>query len=385
MISYAQNFEDVMLWRVFRDQGSGFYVDVGAQDPVTDSISKIFYDRGWSGINLEPVEIYHGKLVQSRKRDINLRAGAGRQAGHLAFFNVRDTGLSTTDAEAAALYRSRGHQVDEQIIEIVTLDDVLSQHGVTEVDFLKIDTEGSELDVLLGLSLIRIRPKILVVEVSVEGRMSPSLAAIDSYLAERRYQRAYCDGLNNFYVAEEHQSLSQHLLVPANVTDGFTPYPLHEARHAWKSLEKALKHHLKLIKQRDKLISTQQQQIQDTINHHVGLLQHRDHVVQQQHDAILHYQAHIGALDAQLGALNQRCHEIEQSWSWRGTAPLRALASGIRQHAGQFAQALASRRPFANHKSPPPVSTPLEESSSPPDAAEHARWMAKRLFPPKSP
>ena len=54
MISYAQNQEDVLLRREFPDCTNGFYIDVGANDPVWDSVTKHFYDRGWHGINIEP-------------------------------------------------------------------------------------------------------------------------------------------------------------------------------------------------------------------------------------------------------------------------------------------------------------------------------------------
>lgn len=72
MISYSQNFEDVILNRFFKNTNIGFYVDVGAHDPIIDSVTKHFYDKGWSGINIEPVNLAFKKLQAERKRDINL-------------------------------------------------------------------------------------------------------------------------------------------------------------------------------------------------------------------------------------------------------------------------------------------------------------------------
>ena len=54
MISYAQNFEDVILWRALRDVPNGFYIDIGAGHPVADSVTMHFYEHGWRGINVEP-------------------------------------------------------------------------------------------------------------------------------------------------------------------------------------------------------------------------------------------------------------------------------------------------------------------------------------------
>ncbi len=65
MISYAQNQEDVLLNRVFQGLSDGFYIDVGANDPVVDSVTKLFYDRGWTGINVEPDENCWRRLERS--------------------------------------------------------------------------------------------------------------------------------------------------------------------------------------------------------------------------------------------------------------------------------------------------------------------------------
>ena len=68
-VSYAQNCEDVLLHRAFGKQETGFYVDVGASDPVDGSTTKAFYDRGWSGIDVEPGAVF-AELVAARPRDI---------------------------------------------------------------------------------------------------------------------------------------------------------------------------------------------------------------------------------------------------------------------------------------------------------------------------
>ena len=54
IISYAQNFEDVLLWRALKQVRNGFYIDIGAQHPEHDSVSKLFYDHGWRGVHVEP-------------------------------------------------------------------------------------------------------------------------------------------------------------------------------------------------------------------------------------------------------------------------------------------------------------------------------------------
>src|SRR2546422_7104389 len=74
--SYSQNAEDVRLWRVLQDLDDGFYVDVGAGHPNLDSVTQLFYERGWSGINIEPGPHY-ADLAENRPRDVNLRVAVG--------------------------------------------------------------------------------------------------------------------------------------------------------------------------------------------------------------------------------------------------------------------------------------------------------------------
>ena len=94
-ISYAQNFEDVILERFFKDKNDGFYVDVGAQDPLYFSLTKHFYDKGWRGINIEPVKYYFNLLEEVRSRDINLNVVVANHNGDVKFFEIPKTGISS--------------------------------------------------------------------------------------------------------------------------------------------------------------------------------------------------------------------------------------------------------------------------------------------------
>src|SRR5665213_2456142 len=99
LISYAQNFEDVMLWRALRHVENGFYIDVGAQDPVLSSTSLAFYERGWRGVNIEPVAAYADLLRAQRPDEEVLQTAVGKSSNQLlTFYEIPDTGLSTANA-----------------------------------------------------------------------------------------------------------------------------------------------------------------------------------------------------------------------------------------------------------------------------------------------
>lgn len=89
-ISYAQNREDIILSGFFDINKKGFYVDIGAFHPEEDSVTKIFYDKGWQGINIEPNPRLYRLFEKSRKEDINLNIGISDKEGELLFREYPD-------------------------------------------------------------------------------------------------------------------------------------------------------------------------------------------------------------------------------------------------------------------------------------------------------
>jgi FkbM family methyltransferase len=232
IVSYAQNFEDVMLARCFPGP-RGFYVDVGANDPDIDNVSRTFYERGWSGINIEPLASNFARLKKRRTRDLNLHLAAGDHDGSITFFEIgKWHGYSTTDAAIAAQHKKDGLKVVEHKTPVRRLAAVLDEHarGKT-IDFLSVDVEGTELAVLAGADLDRHRPKIILAEsrmpvtVNMVERFFEVPDRADEYakfLAPFRYRLVYRDGLNAFFAAEEQADLARHFAFPPGIADRLT-------------------------------------------------------------------------------------------------------------------------------------------------------------------
>ncbi len=220
MISYAQNFEDVTLWRALRDVTDGRYVDVGTLHPEIDSVTKWFYDQGWSGINMEPVPEMFAVIEAARPRDINIQAAAGAAAGVAEMAVVHDSmGLSSLDISAVSANVNFPYNLVE--VEIQPLRDVLEPFAGQDIHFLKIDAEGTEHDVLLGMDFSRFRPWVVVVEATEPLSQTVTAEKWEDLLLGANYQHAYFDGLNEFYVAAEKSELAAKLAVPPNVFDNF--------------------------------------------------------------------------------------------------------------------------------------------------------------------
>jgi FkbM family methyltransferase len=260
-ISYAQNGEDVILWRALQHVENGFYIDVGAWDPLDDSVTHAFYERGWSGINIEPSREYYERCVQQRSRDINLNVALGAVPGVVRFMNVNETGLSSTVEASAAAAAARGWAVQSRDVPALTLKDVCASFSPPEIHFLKIDVEGGELAVLQGADFNRFRPWIVVVEATLPNSRERSDSEWEPILLQAGYHRVLFDGLNLYFVAEEHQELAQHLTSGACTLDNFRSINAVRSEERASQLEAQLAERQAALEQ----MRTQLEQAQDRL------------------------------------------------------------------------------------------------------------------------
>ena len=225
-VSHASNFEDVIVTRVFPGD-SGFYVDVGGNDPVWGSVTWQLYQRGWSGIVVEPIERLYKNFLSQRPRDISLCIALADTEGtqSLYVFEKR-LGLSTTVAAIAEQHkRDFGEEPSKITVPLRTLASLLDQYAPGRpIDLLKIDAEGAEAAVLRGAAFHRHRPKLIIIEAMEPMRQEDASTEASTILEENDYILGLEDGLNKFFVASEHKELLSKLRYPANIFDHFVPY-----------------------------------------------------------------------------------------------------------------------------------------------------------------
>lgn len=199
LIYYGQNQEDIILSAFFPDIEKGFYVDVGACDPIKYSVTKLFYEKGWSGINIEPQEEQYKKLVKDRKRDINLNVGIGDKNSEMHLRVYENESLSTFSREVKEEYKSikerKSLKYTDKPVEVQTLKAVLESNTVSQIHFLKVDVEGLEYSVLKGNDWTQFRPEVICIEANnmVKSENWRKL------LIDVGYKICYFDGLNEYY------------------------------------------------------------------------------------------------------------------------------------------------------------------------------------------
>jgi FkbM family methyltransferase len=211
-LSYAQNLEDYHLWLAFGGQTSGTYIDIGAGHPVADNVSFWFYERGWQGIVVEPQPELAALYQRLRPRDLVVRALLGRRCGDTDFHVVeRLHGLSTTVEELAQKAKAFGAGYQTVRMPVTTLAKLCESHELDSIDFLKVDVEGAEGDVLFGGDWKRFRPKVIVAEAVTPMASVPSWQDWEPFLVAHGYRFVLFDTLNRFYVAEEHPEIMARL------------------------------------------------------------------------------------------------------------------------------------------------------------------------------
>ena len=210
-----------MLWRALKHVENGFFIDIGAQDPVIDSVSLAFCEHGWQGVHVEPTQQYSDKLRNVYLSENVLQMAIGSHEGMLSFYEFEDTGLSTADIEIARRHQEAGFKCIETLVPMISLDSLFERIDVKDVHWLKLDVEGLEKTVLEGWKNTSILPWIFVIESTAPLTQAETYSEWEYLLLDKGYRWIYFDGLNRFYIAPNHLDLVEAFKSPPNIFDNF--------------------------------------------------------------------------------------------------------------------------------------------------------------------
>jgi FkbM family methyltransferase len=418
VISYAQNYEDVILARVFPGKTDGFYIDIGAADPIEHSVTKHFSDLGWRGINIEPIRSYWEKLTAERPRDVNLQVAVGERHETRTFYNISNQYLSTLDPATAALGVEAGGVLTEEPIELWTLAEICQRHAAdTPIDILKIDVERWEEQVIRGGDWVRFRPRVVVVEATEPNSPTPRFENWEPMFLAAGYLFVYFDGLNRFYLRSEDSALKVCFATPPNVFDRYRQHreiDLEQKAIRWyaekseandrlaqvtltrdvlaaevasltQAHESANRHADKLIQERDAALAREQEALaahavtQDILAATAlqkGKLENRQIHLEHEHNRRQHELRHLhrtlealrverDQLSIQASQIQQSIDALQASRYWRYTRALRRcgrLLKRLRAKVRRFGRPLAATAPAliaAPTSEPLPARQPL--------------------------
>jgi FkbM family methyltransferase len=193
--SYAQHGEDALVFSALMPGRRGFFVDVGAYDPIEGSNTYRLYKRGWRGLTIEPNPKAAWKFKLLRPGDRHLTMGVSAEPSVLRYHQFEIGMLNTTDAgRAKALERDGYRSLGVREIQCEPFDAILAQHAPgRHIDLLNVDCEGTDLDVLKSLDFVTQRPTVIVMEdlegyYTLRGDGGSGASAVTRFMHERGYR-----------------------------------------------------------------------------------------------------------------------------------------------------------------------------------------------------
>ena len=195
-IHYGEFGEDIMVNRFFKNKENGFYIDIGAYHPFKGSLTQTLYGKGWSGINIDISKTSVDLFKIARPKDININCAIGKITEETKFFQ------NSKMNQQNSLIRQNSNQVEVKI-KCYKLNDILTSNKIEKVDYINIDTEGTELDVLKGLDFKKIKPSLLTIEDNHFDLDSDSKKKKKNYMKNQGYVQINNIGVTMFFIKRE--------------------------------------------------------------------------------------------------------------------------------------------------------------------------------------
>lgn len=166
--SYSLDGEDMVMDSFFETNPDykGFYVDIGAHHPFKYSNTQYFYEKGWTGINIDAMPGSMKEFNYYRKKDINLEMAVSSSSGEMEFFMFKTAALNTFDKKLATEYQAVEAVIKTQIIKTYTINEILEKYlpENTNIDILNIDIEGLDFEIIKSYNWQKYSPNFIIAE-----------------------------------------------------------------------------------------------------------------------------------------------------------------------------------------------------------------------------
>ena len=195
-IHYGEFGEDVLVNRILKNIERGKYVDIGCYHPFKGSLTAKLYQKGWTGINIDLSKTSIDLFNIARPKDLNICCAISNKTEKKIFFE------NSPINQQNSLIRKNNNQKEIEI-EAYRLDELLLSKNFQNPDYLNIDTEGNEMDVLEGIDFKKISPKLITIEENDFLKISKTDNKKVKYLNERNYILINIIGVTMFFYKKE--------------------------------------------------------------------------------------------------------------------------------------------------------------------------------------
>jgi FkbM family methyltransferase len=189
--------EKELVWKFFGQKRDGIFVEVGANDPMAGSQTWLLEQNGWRGVLVEPQASLCEKLRPARPRSQVFQVACSSPGSE----GEADLILTEYDGNATLKPQRDSHGINyvgAERVRITTLDSVLQAAGVSRMDFVSLDVEGHEIEVMRGFNFEKYKPSLILIEDGVRDLSK------HCFLKRRGYKLVKRTTLNNWYVPKEH-------------------------------------------------------------------------------------------------------------------------------------------------------------------------------------
>ncbi len=219
--SYAEVGEDILIYKLFHARKgdmklsgfkkNGFYIDIGCNHPALNSQTYFFYKKGWRGITVDPSPTHQNLFKKMRPHDLYFPLGISSKPGKLAYYVYDLNVINSFDKEASAkIARELNSKLlDVKEVEVARLDDLLKAHlGKHEIDFLSVDAEGHEFEIIQSNDWNTYRPKFVLLEIHDFDWEHLNKSDVYNYMIEKRYKIVSVIGHNCLFEDIKNKSYS---------------------------------------------------------------------------------------------------------------------------------------------------------------------------------
>ena len=201
--SYSQDQEDLFINNYFKNIDNGFYLDIGCYHPIKYSNTALLHNRGWQGINIDMNQTSIDLFKILRKKDKNICAAISSSNKEVTqFIDHSYSPVNTIDKNFSQMISKRLQikPFSERKIYTNTLNEILEKYEIQikKIDFLNIDVEGHDYEVLKGINFLNIKPKIICIEIDNHEK-NFSEESIQNYLKKFNYKIIKRIGFNGFF------------------------------------------------------------------------------------------------------------------------------------------------------------------------------------------
>ncbi|QNM88290.1 FkbM family methyltransferase [Aliarcobacter cryaerophilus] len=210
LVSYAQEGEDILLKRIFEYRNinnGGFYVDVGAHHPQRFSNTYFFYKRGWKGINIDATPFSMKLFNELRESDINLEFAVSDKQETLTYYMFNEPALNSFDKELSLKRNLLEHYsiLGTKNINTITLENILDKYlpKNQDIDFLSIDVEGFDFQVLKSNNWEKYKPKVVLIEILAKDIENMLNSEVYIYMKKLNYIYYAKSVHTHFFIKED--------------------------------------------------------------------------------------------------------------------------------------------------------------------------------------